>query len=219
MVDTYINFTLTVLYASFLKWQGHQGIFSLVKDTLWGNCKFLLGYKGHKGNNQRHVGNHLHCLREVSGLKVHRLQCNCSELIIHLIWAKLSDLVVILWERKIEAWCFWVFPCLIDRIFNNGRTKYRNTITQNKQSTWCHQRQQYSKEGWYKFITNTNLTDDVLVFFDMYAMRQIAATVPTLQLHIVYWTPYSPNSPDFITITLAITEVCILGDIAFTCLP
>ena len=42
-------------YASFLRgarsgaFQGHQGIFSLVKGTLWGNCKFLLEhFKGTK---------------------------------------------------------------------------------------------------------------------------------------------------------------------------
>ena len=37
------------LYASFLKGQEHQGIFSLVKGTLWGNCKYILEYfKGTK---------------------------------------------------------------------------------------------------------------------------------------------------------------------------
>ena len=37
------------LYAWFLKGQGHQGIFSLAKGTLWGNCKFLLEHlKGTK---------------------------------------------------------------------------------------------------------------------------------------------------------------------------
>ena len=41
--------SLTGLYALFLKGQGHQGIFSLVKGTLWGNCKFLLEhFKGTK---------------------------------------------------------------------------------------------------------------------------------------------------------------------------
>ena len=30
------------VYALFLKGHGHQGIFSLVKGTLCGNCKFLL---------------------------------------------------------------------------------------------------------------------------------------------------------------------------------
>ena len=38
-----------IVYASFFKGQGHQGIFSLVKGTLWGNCKILLEYfKGTK---------------------------------------------------------------------------------------------------------------------------------------------------------------------------
>ena len=36
------------LYASFLKGQGHQGIFSVAKGTLWGNCKF----QGHQGNGK-----------------------------------------------------------------------------------------------------------------------------------------------------------------------
>ena len=35
---------ITGLYASFLKGQGHLGIFSLVKGTLWRICKFLLGH-------------------------------------------------------------------------------------------------------------------------------------------------------------------------------
>ena len=39
----------TGLYASFLKRQGHQSIFSLVKRTLWGNCKSVLDhFKGTK---------------------------------------------------------------------------------------------------------------------------------------------------------------------------
>ena len=41
------------LYASFLKGQGHQGIFSLVKGALWGNCKFLLwAFQGHQSNDK-----------------------------------------------------------------------------------------------------------------------------------------------------------------------
>ena len=53
----------------FLKGQGHQGIVSLVKGTLWGNCKFLLEYfKGTKAMTKGHGGNRLCCLREVSGL-------------------------------------------------------------------------------------------------------------------------------------------------------
>ena len=49
----------------FFKGQGHQGIFSLVKGTLWGNCKFLLK---HFKSTRGHGGNCLRCLREVSGL-------------------------------------------------------------------------------------------------------------------------------------------------------
>ena len=57
------------LYASFLKGQGHQGIFSLAKGTLWGNCKFLLEhFKGTKAMARGNGGNRLRCLREVSGL-------------------------------------------------------------------------------------------------------------------------------------------------------
>ena len=47
-----------VCLASFLKGQGHQGIFhklifSLVKGTLWENCKFLpVAFQGHQGNDQ-----------------------------------------------------------------------------------------------------------------------------------------------------------------------
>ena len=41
------------LYASFVKGQGHRGILSLVKGTLWGNWKFLLrAFQGHQGNDQ-----------------------------------------------------------------------------------------------------------------------------------------------------------------------
>ena len=48
------------MYASFLKGQGHQGIFSLVKGTLWGNCKFLLEhFKGTKAMTRGHGGNRL----------------------------------------------------------------------------------------------------------------------------------------------------------------
>ena len=40
--------------ASFLKGQGHQGIFSLVKGT-WGTCKFLLGrFKGTNAKTKGH---------------------------------------------------------------------------------------------------------------------------------------------------------------------
>ena len=57
------------LYASFLKGQGHQGIFFLVKGTLWWNCKFVLEhFKGTKAMTRGHGGNRLRCLREVSGL-------------------------------------------------------------------------------------------------------------------------------------------------------
>ena len=43
------------LHALFLKGQGHQGIFSLVKGTLWGNCQFLLEpFKGTKAMTRGH---------------------------------------------------------------------------------------------------------------------------------------------------------------------
>ena len=46
------------LYASFLKGQGHQGIFSLAKGTLWGNCKLLLEhFKGTKAMTRGNWGN------------------------------------------------------------------------------------------------------------------------------------------------------------------
>ena len=37
-------YRLTGLYASILKRQGHQSISSLVKGTLWGNCKSVLDH-------------------------------------------------------------------------------------------------------------------------------------------------------------------------------
>ena len=44
----------------FLKGQGHQGTFSLVKVTLWGNCRLLLEhFKGTKAMARGHGGNHL----------------------------------------------------------------------------------------------------------------------------------------------------------------
>ena len=57
------------LYALFLKGQGHQGIFSLAKGTLWGNCEFLLEhFKVTKAMARGNGGNHVHCIREISGL-------------------------------------------------------------------------------------------------------------------------------------------------------
>ena len=57
------------MYASLLKGQGHHGIFSSVKGTLWGNFKFLLElFKGTRAMTRGHGGNHLRCLREVLGL-------------------------------------------------------------------------------------------------------------------------------------------------------
>ena len=50
------------LYASFLKGQTHQCMFSLMKGTLWGNCNVLQEH--FKGTNFIRLG----CLREVSGL-------------------------------------------------------------------------------------------------------------------------------------------------------
>ena len=59
------------LYASFLKGQGHRGIFFLVKGTLWWNCKIVLEhFKGIKAMTRGHGGNRLCCLREVSGLPI-----------------------------------------------------------------------------------------------------------------------------------------------------
>ena len=53
----------------FLKGQGHQCIFSLVKGTLRETCKFLLEhFKGTKAMTRWHWGNQLQCLRKVSGL-------------------------------------------------------------------------------------------------------------------------------------------------------
>ena len=53
------------LYASFLKGQGHQGIFCLVKGTLCGNCQFLQEhFEGTKAMIKGHGGNRLHCLWE-----------------------------------------------------------------------------------------------------------------------------------------------------------
>ena len=60
--------------ASFLKGQGHQGIFSLVKGTLWGNRKYLLEhFKGTKAMTRGHGGNRLCCLCVVSGLDVSQM--------------------------------------------------------------------------------------------------------------------------------------------------
>ena len=58
------------LYASLLKGQGNQGIFSLAKGTLWGNCEFLL-FKGSEAMTRGNRGNRVHCLREVSGLNLY----------------------------------------------------------------------------------------------------------------------------------------------------
>ena len=45
------------LYTLFYKGQGHQGIFSLVIVTLWGNCKFLLEpFKGTNAKTRGHTG-------------------------------------------------------------------------------------------------------------------------------------------------------------------
>ena len=53
----------TGLYASFLKRQAHQGIFSLVKGNLYWNCTFLLEhFKGTKVKTRGKGGNHLRCL-------------------------------------------------------------------------------------------------------------------------------------------------------------
>ena len=40
------------LYASFLKWQGHQGIFFLVEGTLGGKLISTGAFQGHQGNYQ-----------------------------------------------------------------------------------------------------------------------------------------------------------------------
>ena len=57
---------LESLFTSFLKGQGHQGLFFLVK---WGKCTFLLEcIKGTKAIAREHWGNRLHCPNEVSCL-------------------------------------------------------------------------------------------------------------------------------------------------------
>ena len=45
----YENTSGNGMYASV--WKGNC-IFSLVKGTLWGNCKFWLSFQGHQGNDQ-----------------------------------------------------------------------------------------------------------------------------------------------------------------------
>jgi hypothetical protein len=58
------------LYALFLKGQWHQGIFSLVKGTLWGNRTILSEhFKVAKAMTRGHGGNCQCCLRAVSGLE------------------------------------------------------------------------------------------------------------------------------------------------------
>ena len=51
------------LYAFFFKWQGYQGIFSLVKGTLWVYYTFLQEhFKGTKALTRGYGGNRLRCL-------------------------------------------------------------------------------------------------------------------------------------------------------------
>ena len=67
----------------FMKGLGHQGIFSLVKGTLWGNCKFLFEhFKGTKAITMGHDG--LYCLQEVSCLITSSYMCNWSICLIFL---------------------------------------------------------------------------------------------------------------------------------------
>ena len=66
--DTSLVLLLSRL-ACFWKGNGHQGIFSSVKGTLWGNCKCLLKhFKGTKAITRGHGGNRRRCLLKVSGL-------------------------------------------------------------------------------------------------------------------------------------------------------
>ena len=77
------------MYASFSKGQGHQGIFSSVKGTLSGNCKFLLEhFKGTKAMPRGHKGNRLCYLGEVhvSGLTTHgeiSMRVHCDAIYAH----------------------------------------------------------------------------------------------------------------------------------------
>ena len=63
------TFTCAGLYVLFLKGQGHKGIFSLVKGTLWGHCIVISteDFKGTKTMTRGHGGNPLRCLLEESG--------------------------------------------------------------------------------------------------------------------------------------------------------
>ena len=78
------------LYALFLKGQGHQGIFSLVKGTLWGNF-FCEHFKGTKAMTRGHGGNRLCCVLEVAGLCVNT-SWNLIEIFILPLWMELSTM-------------------------------------------------------------------------------------------------------------------------------
>ena len=59
------------MHDSFLKGYGHQGILSLVKGTLRGNCEFLLqDFNGTKAMTRGHGGNPIES--EASGMKSRR---------------------------------------------------------------------------------------------------------------------------------------------------
>ena len=87
--------------------QGHQGIFSLVKDTLWENCKFELEqFKGIKAMTRGHGGKRLRCLREVSGLKP------CT----NHTWNKVNAHLAILYVYCTTLYIYKVQKCVIHSI-------------------------------------------------------------------------------------------------------
>ena len=59
--------------------QGHQGIFSLVKSTLRGSCKFLLEhFESTEAMTRGHRGKLLCCLHEVPGLGFEYMLLGCQ---------------------------------------------------------------------------------------------------------------------------------------------
>ena len=91
----------------------HQGIFFLVKGTLWWNCKFVLEhFQGTKALTRGHRGNRLCCLREVSGLchscLMPNSRCSLSQLTHYFIclYLKVSYLQII---------CICNKKCILER--------------------------------------------------------------------------------------------------------
>ena len=62
---------MTGLYVSFLKGQGHQGIYPLVKGTLWANCQFYWSISRaprHEDNRRcrmQHMSSMQHCPEDI----------------------------------------------------------------------------------------------------------------------------------------------------------